>query len=315
MSLPLRKYAKKFGTFVLLTSVVLVCCFAISKAILNKLYEQEAVLPKEVTWLALGDSHITNSINPNNYEYLANRSHSGERLLYNFEKLKFYVERNPQLEVVILGYWYNSPFYDIDWVLNAKDAVYRYESYLPLMLINNSEIDYLNVPEKEWLFKENYYGFKYGVPAPATRLAVKNYLTLNRELEMKGGFRKARTVYTPDTTTVAKDTTKMELPPLAVSHLESIVKYLKEKKIKLVLYNTPATAEFFRPLSNRNIALTDSLAHSHLDNENVWYIDYSRYQLEDKYFNDRHHLNYDGANLMTPILLDSIKSLVSKDLR
>ncbi|MDA9317156.1 hypothetical protein N9Q58_04495, partial [Polaribacter sp.] len=245
--------------------------------------------------------------------WLINRAHSGERLLYNFEKIKFYVENNPQIELILLGYWYNTLLYDKDWVLNGKDVQYRYESYLPLQLLNGTEVDYLNVPENKKLFWENYLGYKIGYPSPAVKLAVKNYFTFNNALEMKGGFgfRKERMVYTKKESVYEKDTSSIRVDSLALKNLKDIVSYLKEKKVKLVLLNTPLLKEFFAPLKTSNVDLMDSIAMSYVDQKNVWYLNFSSYKLANKYFGNIDHLNLDGANFLTPILIDTIKSVTT----
>ena len=213
-------FLKKLIPFLSVLAIILVGCLFFNKTIVNKLFKKEAILPKETKWLAIGDSHITNAINPEKYTWLENRAHSGERLPYNFEKIKFYVENNPQVELIILSYWFNTVNYDLDWILHGKDAKYRYESYLPLMLYNKTNVDYLNVQENKVLFRENYLGFKYGYPSPATKLAVKNFLTFNDNLEMKGGFLKARLKYKAKKTNLKKDTTTLYVDKIAINKLK-----------------------------------------------------------------------------------------------
>jgi len=305
-------FIKKITFFILLLLVVLTGTLLINKLILNYLYDKEAKLPKETKWLAIGDSHITNAINPEKYNWIQNRAHSGERLLYNFEKIKFYIDNNPNVELVILGYWNSTLSYDMDWVRFGKDAKYRYESYLPLMFYNNSDTQYLNVPKNKSLYYENYLGYKFGYPSPSTRLTVKNFLTFNQDLEMRGGFLNRKNKYSREVENlnIKKDSIKMVIDSLPLKNLEDIIKYLKDRNVKLVFYNTPNTEEFFAPFNDYNIRLSDSIISSYVDNKSVWYINHSKFYLPDSLFNDKHHLNTFGANYMTPILVDSINKLV-----
>lgn len=284
-------------------------CLILNKVIVDKLYKRESILPNQIKWLAIGDSHIVNSINPENYSWLDNRAHSGERLLYNFEKIKFYIENNPQIELIILGYWHQTMLYNMDWVHHGKDVKYRYESYLPLMLFNNTVVDYLNVAENKNLFLENYWGYKVGYPSSSVKLMVKNYFSFNENLEMKGGFLKAKRKYIPNKIPKKSDSTKLVIDKLALDNFKEIVSYLKIKKVKLVLYNSPLRKEFIESFNNQNIKLIDKIALSQTDSLNVWYINHSKYDIPDEYFNDLDHLNINGANYITPILIDSIINL------
>lgn len=305
----MRKFLNRLKFFLFFITALLLVCLFLNKHIVDKLFELEAKLPVNAKWLAIGDSHITNAINPEEYPELQNRAHSGERLLYNFEKIKLYINHNPQVELVILGYWYNSLLYDMDWVLYGKDTKYRYESYIPLMLFNQTDVNYFNVPINRNLFLENYWGYKLGYPSPTVRLMVKNYLTFNRNLEMKGGYLKAKKKYRRSEITQEKDTSRIQIDTLALNNLRDIVNYLQSKNVKLILYNTPVRAEFFAPLNEYNVYLTDSIAESFTNDSTIWYINHSNYDIPDDFFNDRHHLNQWGANYMTPILIDSIRHL------
>ena len=308
-------FLKRLSNFSVILMIVLFGCLLLNKGIVDKLFTKESKLPIEAKWIAVGDSHITNSVNPEDYPWLVNRAHSGERLLYNFEKIKYYVENNPQIELVILGYWFSTMVYNEDWVFYGKDAQYRYESYLPLQLLNNTDVSYLNVPENRKLFWENYLGFKVGYPSPAVKLIVKNFFTFNQSLEMRGGFRNARMRYSKKTVTHKKDTANIVIDSLALKNLKDIVSYLKRKKVKLVLLNTPVTKEFLSPLNKGNIDLMNNIALSYVDHKNVWYLDFTNYKVLDEHFNDLHHLNIDGANYFTPILIDTIQKLTAKKKR
>lgn len=309
----MKKFISNTSLFISLMIFVLLASFFLNKLILNYLYEKEAKLPNATKWLAVGDSHITNSINPENYKWIQNRAHSGEKLLYNYEKIKYYVENNPNIEVVIIGYWFGSLSYDLNWVHNGKDAKYRYESYLPLMFYNNTNTEYLNIHKNRTLYCENYLGFKFGYPSPSTRLAVKNFFTFNNNLEMRGGFLKAKLKYKNKNIKIEKDTTRWNIDALPLKNLKNIIYYLKSKNIKVVFYNTPNTDEFYLPLNEYNIKLSDSVIRSYVDQKSVFYVDYSRLKLPDSLYNDKHHLNFIGANFMTPKLIDTINVILKND--
>lgn len=306
-------FFKKITTFLFILVIVLIGCLLMNKIILDQLFKKESQLSSDIKWIAIGDSHITNSINPVNYPWLENRAHSGEKLLYNFEKIKLYVDNNPQIELVILGYWFGSLSYNMDWVLHGKDVKYRYETYLPLMLYNNTAVDYLNVPENQSLFLENYWGYKIGYPSPSVKLLVKNYFTFNQNLEMKGGFLEAKLKYEGKELEVDKEEKSSKMDSLSIINLNQIVNYLKKRNIKLVIYNTPIHNDLLKKLSKHEIEKTDSIAMSHVDNKNVWYINHTKFNVKNDFFNDVHHLNSDGANYITPILIDSILKLTKKN--
>lgn len=293
---------------------MLLTCFVVNKVILSHLIEKESKLPLEAKWIAIGDSHLTNAINPKNYPWIVNRAHSGERLHYNFEKIKYYVENNPQIELVILSFWNASLEYDMDWIIHGNDAVYRYESYMPLMMYNDTDITYLNVPDNKKLFFENYMGYKYGYPSPFVKTMVKNYFTSNHELAFSGGFLKAKGLYKRKEAKKALNDKSQEIKfdSLALRDIGNIVHYLGKKDVKLVLLNTPVTDEFLAPWNSQKLVKIDSIARSYENKQTVWYINHSKKEFIDGYFNDLHHLNYRGANIYTPIVVDTIFSVLQK---
>lgn len=307
-------FSKKIRNFSIILAVVLIACFGLSKIILDNLFQKEAQLSKDTKWIAIGDSHITNAINPANYPWLVNRAHSGEKLLYNFEKIKLYIDNNPQVELVILGYWFGSLSYNMDWVLHGKDAKYRYETYLPLMIYNNTDVNYLNVPENKSMFLENYWGYKIGYPSPSVKLLIKNYFTFNQNLELKGGFLKARLKYNGKQLEKAeKEQKSTKMDSLSSVNLKQIVNYLKKKNVKLVLYNTPIHNDLLKKLTKAEVKKTDSIAMSFVDNKKVWYINHTKLITKNDFFNDVHHLNLDGANYITPLLMDTISKITKKN--
>ena len=309
----MKLFINRVFKFLILLVLVIAATFFLNKRIVDSLLEMESVLPNNTKWLAIGDSHITNSINPNDYPWIQNRAHSGERLYYNYEKLKFYINKNPQIDLVIIGYWFGSLSYDMDWLLYGKDSKYRYESYLPIMIINNTDINFLNVPKNRKLFYENYFGYKYGYPSPSVRLMVKNYFTFNKNLEMRGGFLYRNNIYKPNLNKrlPEKIPSQFSIDSLPLKNLRDIVSFLKEKGVKIIFYNTPVTNDFFTPKNHYAAMQADSLISTFVDEKSVWYINHSRLSLPNRFFNDKHHLNTNGANYITPILVDSITKLIN----
>ena len=295
-----------------MTLGVILLSFVFNKIIMEKLFRSQSVLPDGVEWLAIGDSHITNAINPEGYNFLANRAHSGERLYYNMEKLKYYLNdpRN-NVNVVILGLWSNSLNYDKDWLLYAKDARFRYESYLPLIIYNKSDYSLFYTHENQDLLNETLWGSKYGYISPFVKTTVKNYLTGDFKLKFIGGFLKATNEYDSLILRKATEQSFAVKDSIAIENLEEIIYLCKSRNISLFLYHTPCTKQFHELWREEELVKFDSIVDIYADKKSVWYLDFSRKKLPDSYFNDIHHLNKKGADYMTPILVDTIKTLLN----
>ena len=57
---------------------------------------------KKIKVLAMGDSHVATGFDPRVFKNAFNFSLYGENYIYNYYKLKYILQRNPQIRVIIL---------------------------------------------------------------------------------------------------------------------------------------------------------------------------------------------------------------------
>jgi hypothetical protein len=91
--------------------------------------------------------------------------------------------------------------------------------------------------------------------------------------------------------------------------IRDIRSFCKERGYKLVLFNAPVPQSYYVHIPPTYKQLTDSIANALVDNQTVFYIDYTQHPLPDSCFRDGDHTNFYGANIITPLVRDSLHKM------
>ncbi|MDR2791544.1 MAG: hypothetical protein LBB27_02225 [Tannerellaceae bacterium] len=94
-----------------------------------------------------------------------------------------------------------------------------------------------------------------------------------------------------------------------IEALCDIQSFCRERDCKLVLFNAPVSSGYYAHIPPFYKHLTDSVVNALVDNRTTFYFDYTRYPLPDSCYADGDHLNRYGADIITPLLRDSLRSL------
>lgn len=253
----------------------------------------------EIKILILGDSHPQHSIDKSLLNKSSNKSSSGEPYFYSLLKLNIYNELYPNVETLILGVSYHS------LNQNVEDRIDAYSFYMSLYPYLKGRSQIVDIDEYISLKTELevYLAYEFGIPSKSCVAELKNEFigyesfglpilsnTLNHHYyALSGEINKPSSV-------------QFDL-------LEKLVEFCEINHIKLVLYNSPVKKEYLSLVPSSYIHLTDSIASSYANNENVFYLNYSNYDLPDSCFADYDHLNETGARVFTPIIEERLKSL------
>jgi len=302
----------RFGLVVLILCIPV--CIVYRKALRSSFKEKVFEFNnKQIHVLTLGDSHPEWSINDENWDDMFKSAQRAEWLNYDYIKLQLLSERCPDLQVVILGLSYHSFTHE---PASPSDAHFDICFHL-YPFIQDANISFDNpLALTLWEAKLNYscgLVTKHSIPKirkaiPKVKNVIFGETLLNSTsipqiiapVPIRWEPRIHEHYYHPATH-------ELKAPSYAaMAELHKIRDFCLQRGYKLVLFNAPVSRGYFAHIPPVYKNLTDSVACALSDNRNVYYINYSRYPLPDSCFRDGDHTNLYGANIITPLLRDSL---------
>ncbi len=291
--------------------------------LVNKEIDEVHLLRPEAQVLVLGDSHPECAVNDLKYPIFENRARSAEIYFLTYFKLKNILERKPKLQAICIAYNYFSLakgrqelFYD------KKQEGYRHffqskDISIWRNLHNNPRhYGYTTKDNAISIFFSSYF---------ASIECIKNLIKYQRPnyshlVEYKGAFLHKHT----KSINIEKITLKMQKPEKSIAKrtdgeyqaadleemmLRLMLDLAKEHNIPVVLINTPE-----HPIKVNNTAQNAIDYHLKVAEDlkreyGVHFLNYHDMDLPDNCFYDLGHLNVEGANRFTPILLEDLKKL------
>ena len=253
--------------------------------------------------IIMGDSHPETSLN----ESFTKATKGGEDLTHTYAKIKGISKSNKNLNTIVLGLSHHS-FSDFQ---SYPDDIYYYYTFYSYPFFEKDSLKfYYNILRKD-ILTSVILNYKLGIP---TKLCIPLLIEENKKLfELPQPI----TIILSDSSHWEKKIkhfyySNNKLSPPSVyytSIVQEIKKLCDANKYKLILYNAPVHPQYFRHIPDIYIKHTDSVVNSLIDNKNIFYLDFSQYPLPDSCFMDSDHTNIYGANIITPIVRDSLISL------
>jgi hypothetical protein len=261
--------------------------------------------------MVIGGSNVNESINESYIKESFKLTSPLERYDFSYAKLKALSDMDTNTEVVILGLFYAHPTMERSKLLSYVGHYYHCFLYYPFLK--------KNIDEYKHIFKPETY----------TRVVLNHdfgILTSDCVAEIKEPFFTGKKISShPINKIVASSPVQWkeaingfydkktgdlkEISPFFISDLNEIKELCLQKGYKLILYNHPIHKDLYDHFPEVYKYVTDSVANSIADNRNIFYLNYSQYPLPDSCFCDCMHTNISGANIITPILRDTLISL------
>jgi hypothetical protein len=234
--------------------------------------------------LIVGDSHIKKAVNPKFIPKSRNISQLGEPLILTYWKLKEILNAN-SVRVIVLGF---APH-------------------------NISYLNDLKFVDKRWAFE--MIGRSYSLPdiylTPANLLIDHNilYHTAFKEISMYpkinhhsflGEFEnRIRSNLSDSISTIKHHFYKSKnnlhsISKVSLEYLDSIKRLCDQKKISLILLNTPVHESY-----NKNIPKLFLNQFEQIKNKDMKVLDFSSLEFPDTLYEDADHLNLNGANIFS----------------
>ena len=279
------KNISKFSLFCIISTIGLI----ISSLLFCNL-RFDFTISKKKNVLILGNSHPECAINDTILKNTFNLAQSGSGYFYDYIKLRSIVKKNKHIDTVVLGYSHRDLEQNMDTWFSEEIRIqnkmgkhfflFDFQDYLKLLksnpiavLKNSPKSIYNNViaPEKGYT---NLGGYKR-LDRNKLDIAKKNLKTKKKIV-----FNSEKSQY-------------------QVFFLKKIYTLCIANNIKLILLNTPMHPTF----NNHNANLIkhyQTFAKEHLTEAKL--IDHSALKIDENYFADLDHLNYNGANFYSQFL-------------
>ncbi|MDR3137894.1 MAG: hypothetical protein LBT73_03340 [Tannerellaceae bacterium] len=294
-----------------LALVVILVCVAM-RIFLHTDFHEPVIRSKGASTIILGDSHTEFGLVADSIGEAFNFSNGSERYVLNLKKLQALSEVYP-IKRVILSLSYHS-FIDFSPGEGQEEQgfYYRYCFTLypfirPVEKLRCLELfGYSEMPEAMLCHE-------IGFPPPNSLALIEHKLrgnpflfTPSKEiapLPIDWESRINLHFYGRDTSDLRKVNSSF------VTGIWDIRSFCEEKGYKLVLFNAPVSQSYYAHIPPVYKQLTDSIVNLLVDNRTTYYVDYTQYPLPDSCFWDGDHTNLYGANIITPLLRDSLRAL------
>ena len=242
--------------------------------------------------LIMGDSHLKTALDPSVLPESSNVCSGAESYVMTFYKLKKLIRENPQINEIFLSFSYNNFSAYQELRLNgskAKSQFIRYYEILPFDLPEQIEINdskFYHTYIRELALYPNYFESKYlgGFEKHEPGIERSDLTeTINKHYYPEGEF--------------------VGISTYARAYLDSIAQFTKSKEILLTLVAAPLH-DAYREKVPTEIQAHYSEVKSAMEEQGIPVLDFIDLPLDDVFFKDYDHLNYEGAKQFTARISD-----------
>jgi len=291
-----------------LTAIVSI---ANKRLVLDLIYDPQIFKLDSTTHvLLIGASDIEFSLNPKLIKNSYNVARPAENFFYNYYKLKFILESNPQINTIIIGFGYPSLSQASAQDINGANASQFYDRYF--MLLDAEGRTFASGFNKDYLI--NLAKFHYGVPLEFYKHIelFGRILFNNHNINLYpfwGGFQKDLEFFKKNAEKILGSPIRRhyyinnilaEKSDVLINYLEKIVLLCKERNIRLVLLKTPLKKAYRNEIPPYHLKLNSKVLERVKSlNSGIESYDYLSFFTDDAYFLDWDHLNKKGADIFT----------------
>ena len=290
----MEKFLRKVLTFSLFPFLY----FGSNMVINHVIYSEEPTPLKNSKTLIVGDSHPKTSLNPDLMEDAINVCQGDEPYVISYWKLKKILE-STEPENVILGFAPHNiskvndlKFSHEKWSNEMFERIYSIQEFQEID--NSIEIDYVSYYKtlfKETAFypKENHFNY------------IGSYFNDKRSDISDWESAIHRHYFFSNT--------DPKVSEVAISYLDSIVNYCKQREIEVVLVSHPVHKNYLRNIPNLILDHYSSLVEKYEKGTIV--IDKTKEVYIDTLFLNSDHLNEYGAAIFTKEINDALDQISS----
>lgn len=304
---------KKFILQNLMISGILILFFLLTSVYYNKnldmylhkFHEYEKYENKKVSIVNLGTSHGSYGL-----KYLTKESMNlalpAQTYYYDLKLLKKYSEKIAENAIIVIPVSIFSFYEENQYKIN--------KTYI--RILNKKDIK--NVTLKEYVLGKYFSSI---FPLKNFSEILKKYFYTTNNIKLKNNkkqFKENKKILEKVVRYhLGKDEEKIYSKKNGITDLKLLIEYINEKKWNVVLITTPFTSYYNEELEKINRDIYNEKIYKNLERlkeevGNLNYLDYShdiRFVNNLNYFFDYDHLNEEGAEYFTEILLNDIKKM------
>jgi len=287
-------------------------------ALLNSNFRKKMLNPENfqfsdsISVLMIGDSEIALSLNPEFIPNSVNQSIVSEHYLYTYTRLKWFLNNNPQLKFIFLGFNYSNIAKKYDTKLTDPTQRAFFFSRV-FILLDENELNLLYSPDL--LFFRNYLAWKWGFPTKENMsLLLKTHFgKLTQEsMPFWGSYLDGGVTYSVGRARerifeMFGNESECGIAPLQMKYLNQIIDLCRTHQVKLILFASPLSDNFYNLIPDFYISEFQRIQNELPDD--IRFLDYSRYPLPDSCFNDANHVNHYGAEIISRRVVEELASM------
>lgn len=277
---------------------VLIClgCLFFNSLLINNYYGYKT--KKDQNIIILGDSHTEYAIDDNVFQRSVNLSHSADSYFYSYLKIRKMKEENPQIDTLLLALSNHNLLieYEDRWIFNTSHIKSKFRIYTDLMDFS----DYM------FLLKSNPSGVIQGFiesPKYSVKLLFNGNLK-DRDLGRFQSSKRNKLLEDIEQRKKNKKNRALKYSKTETNYLFKIVDFCVDQNIEIIFISTPLHKEYLKT-KKEEFQFLEEFYNSNLSE--FKFLNYSKFDLSDNYFQDLDHLNAEGAKYFTTNLMDSLK--------
>ena len=135
----MKLFLKKILYLTLIIIIIIVSLLFLSYHSINNIKPNLLKIENNISFVFAGDSNVECAINDNMISNSINIAQSGEAYLFTFAKLRSFLEYNPQIQTIFLGFSFNNLLKNTEdlWLFEDTFVIEKIKNYN--YLLSNSE--------------------------------------------------------------------------------------------------------------------------------------------------------------------------------
>lgn len=247
--------------------------------------------------IILGDSHPQTAINPNYFFSAQNISQGAEPIVVSFWKLRYLVE-NVKFDTLIMGFSYQNisqfndkGFFSGDISTDLFRRYYSIQRFKDIKQINLLPLKIYTVYFKNMCLFPSTKHFNF----IGNFEGIESSFIDNKELRIRQQFYNS-------------DNEVMGISNFSIAYMDSIINICKTKRKQLILVGTPIQKQYYDAIPNIYKENYSFLSEKYLS-QNILFLDFNTFAIEEKFFYDSDHLNIKGAQQFSLFLRNLINTI------
>ncbi|MBC6997992.1 hypothetical protein [Cytophaga sp. FL35] len=276
----MSKFITRLIKFLAISCIGILILSIITSITTNYIFDYTIENSKNI--LILGNSHPECALNDSIITNAKNLAQSGASYFYDYVKLKTVIEKNPQIDTLIIGYAYDDLMKEMDTWTTSKEKINTQIKYYFFLLDFE---DYWN------LFKANPIATLTSTP----QTIFHNIQMITKGYKFLGGYKALKDDKLKEATnrmTPLEQNKEHHSSKYQTLYLQKIYDFCEMNNIEMILLATPVHPKLYK----NNIPLKkgyEEFKEKKLPNATL--IDHSAFKIPDSGFRDLSHLHYSGA--------------------